>query len=427
MSREKKAGRAGDWKGGMLEERKTGRTVFHSIRFSGCMLFGFGLLVSQLAAAEDSTLKTSIRARSEGALLDESTALQQAEIQARNPSAGGLELRPGFSEDEGSLALRINLPGRWTQRTLREQLRLAAESEQLRVEDLEWQELLSVYRDLCTYRMLNKQRSLYDDELNTLSPYLAQADSAVEVHQLAVVDRAKLYSLCLDLMNDREKIEIQLLSTRQQLYVALGTETDLDACAGTAVITPPTQMQFDEMLEQALASRADCRRLDTEVQALESAAAVARSEEGFRFKHIQPEYQRDLSGEGEDQWSISAAFSLPWGHRNPDVAVVERQKALTLSARTLQRQLLRERLQILLNTCEEFSRQMEQRSRAVRPLLAQLEADVRQMDGVPLSEVRDWMSIRERILAASLQTARIECERERIAVELAEQLGTLNL
>ena len=383
------------------------------------------LLLAQLSLAEDSILKTSIRARSEGALLDESTALKQAEIQADHPAGGGVELRPGYSEDEGSLALRILLPNRWTQRNLRKQLGLAAESEQLRIEDLEGQELSSVYSDLCTYRMLQKQRSLYDDELNTLNPYLAQADSAVQAHQLAVVDRAKIYSLYLDLLNDRENIETGFLSNRQQLHVALGDQVDLNACAKTAVIIPPTRMELDALLQQALACRADTRRMDTQVQALSAAESMARSRDGFRFKFIQPEYQRDLTGEGEDQWSISAAFSLPWGNRNPDVAVYCQQKNLTLSTRTLQRQLLRERLQILITTSETFSKQMERKKQLVQPLLKQLEADVKQMAGGPLSEVRDWMTLRGRILDAALQAAKAECNRELIAVELAEELGTL--
>ncbi|MDH3346421.1 MAG: hypothetical protein OEL75_04475, partial [Kiritimatiellaceae bacterium] len=72
----------------------------------------------------------------------------------------------------------------------------------------------------------------------------------------------------------------------------------------------------------------------------------------------------------------------------------KQQKSLTLSTMALHRQLLRERLQILINTSETFAKQIDQRNRLVQPLLKQLEADLNQIEGGPLEQMRDWMSIR---------------------------------
>lgn len=56
-----------------------------------------------------------------------------------------------------------------------------------------------------------------------------------------------------------------------------------------------------------------------------------------------------------------------------------------------------------------------------------LAIDLKQMENGPLEQLRDRMMIRERILDTALQTAQMQCDRERIAVDLAEELGTLNL
>ena len=387
----------------------------------------FSVLLMQCVVAGESALQTSIRARSTAALLDETIAVEQAAVQARMPSSGGIELRTGWSENDGSLALRIYLPSQWTQKKLREQLRLAATSETLRVDELEWQELMSVYRAFCTYRMLLKQRSLYDNELNLLQPYLAQADSAVQAHQLAVADRARMYSHYLDLLTDRERIATQLLSTQQQLQLALGNQINLNATAPTAVITLPPRMDVDVLHQQALEHRSDFRQLNTDVQSLEAAEALARSSDGFRLKYLQPEYKQDLTGSGDNSWMISAAFTLPWGNRNPDVAVYHQQQTLTRSTMERQRLLVRERLQILLNTFDAYTQQLERRNEAIQTLLSQLKADVKQMAAGPLSQVRDWMNIRKQLLDTALQSVTADCERERIAVELVAELGTPEL
>ena len=42
-----------------------------------------------------------------------------------------------------------------------------------------------------------------------------------------------------------------------------------------------------------------------------------------------------------------------------------------------------------------------------------------------LEDLRDVLLVRERILDVSLETTRAICNRERIAVDIAEELGTL--
>ncbi len=416
-----KAGRVEGWKGGRLEGWISRLSVPPLIQYSIFPLF-LSVAVCSVSADE---LTASLQALSERALLDESTAAEQAAAAARSDAGAGLELRPGFSEDEGSLAVRFYLPSRWSKTKLREQLSLVAQSEALRVDALEWQDLLSVYRDFCTYRMLDRQRELLSDEIRVFSSHLEQVDLAVQRHQFSVTDRAKLYGQALDLLNSRDKVEAGLLDVQRSLHQSLGSAADLDAFAETARIAPPSRLEFDELIRQALASRADYRRLDVEARSLDSAIAMARSENGFRFKHIQSEYKADQTGDGEGSWNVSAAFTLPWGNRNPDLAVYRKQQALALSAMALQRRVIEQRLLSLLQASEAFDEQIARRNRLVQPLVDQLAADLKQMEDGPLEQLRDRMMIRGQILDTVLQTARMECGRDRIAVDLAEELGTL--
>jgi len=366
----------------------------------------------------------TIRARSESILLDELTALEQAEVQANSRSEYGLELRPRVTDSNVGLALRIYLPDRWSKDKLREQLVLVAESEQLRVAALEWQELMDVYRDFCTYRMLRKQLTLYDQEIQTLDPHLEEADHHVELHQLAVPDRAELYSHYLDLVNDREQVKSELLEMRQQLRLTLGHAADLERFSTIAVVEMPPRMEIGTLLRQALDHRPDYRQFDVDARSLGAAEAVARSEDGFRFKYIQPGYDVDYAG-GENSWWLSAAFVLPWGTRNPDIAVYQRQYALSVAAMDLQRAMIEERLRVLLKTAAEYYNQADQRRRTLKPLLKQLSKDLEQMDTGRLEQLRDLLLIRERILDVALQTSEAICQKERIAVDLAEELGSL--
>ena len=382
------------------------------------------LLAAIPALASEAQLKASVRAHSEGALLKELVAEEQAAARAKSRSEYGIELRPGASDSDAGVVLRVYLPDRWSKKKLRDQLTLVAKSEELRVAALEWRELLAVYRDFCTYRMLDKQWELYDAELKIIRPYLAKADQGVKQNQLAVIDRAKLYSFYLDLMNDQGKVEMEFIGIQQRLHLVLGSNVSLETFAETAVIALPTKLEIGEMVRQAQSNRADFQRLDVEFKSLAAAEAVARSEDGFRLKYIQPEYEMDYDS-GESRWGFSASFILPWGTLNPDIAVYQKQQELALSSMILQRRLVEERLQVLVNTSNAFKGQIEQRNHLIKPLLKQLEADLAVIESGQLKEIRDRLTIRERILDASLQTAKNECARERIAVDLAEEIGTL--
>jgi len=392
-----------------------------------------GLLLALSSSAADQELYAIMRkgdfhetilARSESVLLDELTALEQAEAQANSRSEYGLELRPRVTDSDVGLALRIYLPDRWSKDKLREQLALVAESEQLRVAALEWQELMEVYRDFCTYRMLQKQLALFDKEIQTLGPHLEEADQSVELHQLAVPDRAKLYSHYLDLVNDREQVKSALLEIRKQLRLTLGHAADLERFSAIAMVEMPPRMAIETLLRQALGRRADYRQFDVNTRSLGAAEAVARSEDGFRFKFIQPFYNVDYEG-GQDSWGLSAAFVLPWGTRNPDIAVYRQQYALSIAAMDLQRAMIEERLRVLLKAAEDYYAQADQRNRTLKPLLKQLGKDLEQMNTGRLEQLRDLLLIRERILDVALQRSEAICKKENIAVDLAEELGSL--
>lgn len=374
----------------------------------------------------EAELRASVRALSEGALLEESTSAEQAVVQARSRAEYGLELRTGLTAEDVGLGLRIYLPDRWSKTKLREQLLLVAQSEQLRVATLEWQEITAVYRDFCTYRMLNKQLSLYADELQTLKPYLMQANLSVLRRELSVGDRTKLYGLYLNLLNNREQVELELIGVQLRLHLALGSTANLETFSQTAIIEPPGRFELGALTQQALVNRADYRQLDVEAQALTAAEAVARSEDGFRLKYIQPGYNLDTTGGNDNNWVVTAAFILPWGTRNPDIAVYQQQRMLAVSTMNQQRIIMEERLRVLINAATAINEQIEQRNQQIHPLLSQLEADLKQLESGPLEQLRDVLLIRERIFDSTLQTIEAEHERERITVDLAEEIGTLN-
>ena len=376
------------------------------------------------AALRSADLRAATRARSESLLLDELTALEQADARANSRSEYGLELRPRITDSDAGLALRIYLPDRWSKDQLRDQLALVAESEKLRVAALEWQELMEVYRDFCTYRMLQKKIILFDREIQAMDPYLGKADQSMEQRQLTVSDHAKLYSHYLDLVNSRVRVKASLLEIKQPLRMTLGHAANLELFSETATVPFPRRMEIETLLHQALGQRADYRQFDVDSRSLGAAEAVAHSEDGFRFKYIQPFYNVDYEG-GENSWGLSAAFILPWGTRNPDIAVYQQQYVLSLAAMNLQRTLIEERLRVLLKTAEDYYALSSERSRTLKPLLTQLTTDLERMDTGQLEHLRDLLAIRERILDVSLQTTEAICQKERIAVDLAEELGSL--
>lgn len=377
-----------------------------------------------LSAVADE-LQERVSRRSERAVLDKSTAAKQARIEADNAQSYGFELRPSVSENDAGLALRILLPDRWNKAKLREQLLLAAESEQLRVSALEWRDLMQAYRLFCDYRMMTAQLALYEKELSVLEPYLQRADEAVELHQLAVVDRAKFYSLYLDLVNGSEKLKADLLENEQALRLLLGADADLRKMADAAKVEMPLKTEFEALLQQALENRADYRQFDLQARAWLAAEQNEEKKDGFWLRYIQPEYEVNYNN-GEDAVSLSAAIVLPWGTREPDLAVYQQQRRLALSSMQLQRMLIQERLKVLLKSAEAYYESVTGRNARIRPLLKKVAADMETMNTGRLEDMRDILQVRERIFEVSLQTAAAIRRREKIAVDLAEELGVLS-
>jgi hypothetical protein len=369
--------------------------------------------------------RESIGRRSERVVVEESTAVEQAQARARTRSEYGLELRPRVTNSEVGVGLRIYLPNRWNKSSLREQLILVAESEQLRVSALEWQELMEVYRGFCEYRMLNHQIELYEKEQQTLKPYLEKADREVQLNQLAVADRAKLYSLYLDLVNEHARIKAEKLEVEQAIRLLVGAEADLEKMAAHAHVQMPAEKELDLLLKQALQNRSDYRRFDVESRSLSAAEVMAESEDGFRLKYIQPGVEVDYNT-GESTYGLSASFVLPWGTRNPDIAVYQQQQILNQSLKELQRMVIKHRLEVLQKSARAYYDQAGARSAAIKPLLIKLDEDLAKMDAGRLADLRDLMLVRERMLDVSLQTTRAICRKEQIAVDFVEELGTLN-
>ena len=392
------------------------------------LLFGLwlaGNIVPGRAADLPARPEDAVRSLSERRFLEQSTLAEQAAVRARNPSDFSMELRPAVSDTDAGVGLRVYLPARWRQKALREQLEWVAQSEQLRVSALEDQALLAVYRDFCTYRMLRKQIALYTGEMEWLEPYLGQADQRVQQRQLAVSDRAKLYADYLRLLSNREQAAMEWIEVQHALQKALGSQADLEAFAQIQPIPMPTRLELDELLQQALESRADYQRMELETKVLGAAEAVARAEDGFHFKFFQPSYVRDYK-DGEDAWALSAAFVLPWGGHNPDIVEYREKKELAGYQMALQRHILKERLQSLINASEELQNRSGPAGNArFRPLVDQLTHDLDLMKDLPLDQMRDRLQIRERMLDAEIQATVVENKREQLAIDFAEELGTL--
>jgi hypothetical protein len=177
-------------------------------------------------------LDAAIRHLSEGLFLKKTVQAEQAAVRARVPSEYSLELRPEIRDDRAGVALRLYLPGRWDREALRQRLALTTQAETLRVAELEWQELIQVYRDLSTYRLLRTQIALHADEMAHLAPWLGQADQGVLERQLSVADRAEIYSRYLDLLNSRQRLETAKTRIELDLHRALGRRADLEAFVG---------------------------------------------------------------------------------------------------------------------------------------------------------------------------------------------------
>lgn len=369
-------------------------------------------------------LKTAIQSRSERVLLKEAIAVEQAQTRAQSEGGYGLELRPTATESDARLGLRVYLPDHWSKSKLRQQLAWVAGSEQLRVATLEWQDLMQVYRLFCDYRMLRKQNALFEKEIQELKPSLGRADSGVQLNQFAVADRAKLYTLCLDLVDNRDEVCTKRLDVEQQLYLLLGAEADLARLAPSALIEMPSTMEFDILMLRALNSRSDRQRFDLQAQALTAAESLANSKDNFHLKYIQPFCEMDHD-DSSSRWGISASFVLPWGTRNPDAAVYRQQREVLLSAMSLQRAVIQNRLQVLLKTFRTYRGQIDQRDRQIEPLLEQLSKDLQAMNTGRLEELRDVMLVRERILDASLRAVETACRKEKMAVDFAEELGSI--
>lgn len=395
------------------------------------ILFTPLLLAAALCPAQDldtlmknGELKAQVQSRSERVILDETTEAEQARAKAKTRSEFGMELRPKITNNDAGIALRIYLPDRWNKDQLREQLILVAEAEQLRVSALEWQELLDVYRGFCDYRMYNKQLDIFNQELIWLEPYLEKANEGVELNQLAITDRARLFSLYLDLVNSHEKVKNALLETEQDLRMLLGAEADLAKMSKTAVVGMPKETEFKALMQHALSNRSDYRQFELQHRSLKAAEEVALSEDGFRLKYIQPFYEVDYN-DGESTVGLSASFILPWGTRNPDIAVYQQEQQLTHSSMNLQRSIIEHRLRVLMKSAESYYAQAGDRSDRIKPLLLQLSQDLETMNTGRLEDLRDLMLVRERILDVSLQTTRSICNKDQIAVQLARELGSL--
>ena len=368
------------------------------------------------------TFRDAVRAQNNSALHDELIGERQARTTAQAGPGFGMELRPGVSDDDASLALRILLPDRWNEENLRKQLALTTQSEELRLKALEWNDIISVYSDFCTYRMLKQQDALIEKEIRFMEPFLKKADESVALNRFSVSDRARLYADHLAMLTEHTRIAESLLDIRQRLKMIMGAQTDIERLSKIAKIDMPSQLEIQSLLLTALKQRADYQQMGIQLQSLLLEEETAKNRDGFQFKYIQPEYHVNHE-DGSTGWELSAAFVLPWGRRNPDTEIFQQRRILTEAARTQQRILIEHRLQVMLDTANAYYALAADQNHSTGPVTKQLTADLEMLVDVPLEQVRDVIAIRKQLLDADLQAARLQCRKESIAVDLAEELG----
>lgn len=366
----------------------------------------------------------AVKQRSERAVLNENIAVEQARARAQTRSDYGLELRPRVTNEDVAMALRIYLPEHWNKSKLRDQLEQVAASERLRVTALEWTELMEVYRLFCEYRAIQKRIELYEIEVAVLEPYLELAREGVELNQLSVAERAKLTSIYLDLVNNHEDERLDQLVIEREIRLLVGLEADLEAMAKATVVRMPSKVAFSEMIGKAMANRSDYKQFEMAAQALHTAEDIAVQEDGFRLKYVQPLYSYDYKDDNHT-YGVAASFILPWGTKNPDIQVFQEQRKLLYSEQALKRMILEHRLNVLLASAEDYYALATERSDRIKPLLNLLVEDLVTLDTGRLEDLRDLLLVRERVLDIQLGTTRAIEERERIAVELAAELGSL--
>ena len=381
-------------------------------------------LVSTAVLAVSGEIEEAIRQNRPDSIQDAAIAAEQARIQARTRSADfGLEFRPSISEDDIGAALRIYLPGRWEKKYLRQQLELATQTEQLRTAQFENDDVLSVYRDLCAYRLQTAKISLIEEELSHIETYLQKINERVENNQFNRGERTRLYSEYLDLLNDLNKLQGEQFDTVKQLQMVLGPQVELSALAPKAIINLPSEYDFDSLFRAAMTQRLDYQRFDLELQSMQLAENSAQEENRFRFKYIQPSYQVDPD-KGKDQWSLSTAIVLPWGKPNPDIAFYKKQQTLTEMAQTQKRQMIALRLHTLLNAAKKLQEQDELQKTRLSPILNQLNSDLQQSETLPLEALRGELSVRKSLLNSALQSAEFQHRKEMLAIQIAEELGS---
>ena len=84
---------------------------------------------------------------------------------------------------------------------------------------------------------------------------------------------------------------------------------------------------------------------------------------------------------------------------------------------------IEDRLRVTYDMADAYYTQLAAQKKRTAPLLKTLNEDLSILAHAPLDQIRDLISIRERMLDAALQSVESECLAETIAVDLAQELG----
>ena len=364
-----------------------------------------------------------VRERVDPGVRDAALAARRAEVESQVAARPGFEVRPGVTDSHVGAALRVYVPDFRGRRALRERLALAARSEQLRVAEMEWRQVYAICRDLCDLRGAQRKETLYRKELDALEPVLESAADAVGRNELSLEDRARFGAQYLKLLGEADRQANARIALRARLAARLGPGVDFDALSESVRFEMPSTNAVEELLRLAMAERPDACRLETEALGLEAAANAEARRNGFRLKYLQPSYFVDYTGDDDPKWGLSASFVLPWGQRD-EAGIYRSRQSLALARRDALRNEIRRRIGALLKAAAEFDRQAKEAEAARRPVVEVLKRDAERMGDLPLSERRILLSIRERLLDVDLRAVETDRQRQRFAIDLAEEIGS---
>lgn len=348
-------------------------------------------------------------------------SVEAAEAEASLIRAGSsLELRPEITDDDYGAGLRWYLPT-LSKHALKDRLMLAAEQEKLRIDALEWRDVISTYELLSQYRYLKAKEALFAKKASKIEDLIQKVDEAVKKKQLTRTDRAKFYGDYLDIINASNDLQYDLNELIIEIQAILGVHINIEAMAQRALITIPDQITLDNLIDEAMRSRVDYKQLQVTAEALAQEKKLLKKKSGIRLKFLQASINNDFDNNTSGR--LSASIHL-WDD-TPDKFSLSKKENLVHAQLDYQRNVIKNELE---NTFQSYNRtkRLNAEQRLLTDIIvAQLTSDLKTLRNQPLAQQRDVLALEKELLDAELQKTRNTYLIEKRAIALARSLGSI--